>query len=637
MSKNRSPVWTRSPSRMFRKHRLPTRPNVLLYLESLESRTVPAVAANDVYVSSLYQGLLGRDADPAGLAYWTAQLNAGQTRAAVALGIETSDEAIGRAVQIYYEDFLGRPGDSVGVNYWVNEVRQGSSLEQVKAGILGSTEFLTDHGGTVGSFLNAVYQAELGRSIDPAGLSYWTALTANTTAGRADTALQIMQSTEGERDKIVSIYEAVLGRDPDPTGGAYWFDAIRHGVGDVDVIAGIVGSDEYFATIQQFAAAATDANAAAHQFIVTEHRFSGKLPGAEQLDSNITTDPSLVLPPSSPAANTAQSTGQATGNENAGQRHQKVVVVFVPGLANTENFFSSGPVVTNGPVASAGPTGAAGPSGGFTGGGFTGGGGGTGGGGTGGGGTGGGGTGGGGTGGGGTGGGGTGGVSGSLRAAPDHGGGRHGGGHHGGGHHGAHHGGMRGVGGRGVGSGAYLGHGLLNLNGVTLPGGSAQFADPIGPPLLTEQQLLATVTMALDQLELAGVDPAVIAKLSSATYEVGQLPGNLLGYTFASDNTVVIDPNAAGYGWFVDPTAQSDMAFVNGANGTQTAAPGSPASGHMDLLTAVLHEMGHLDGLPDLSTRRYPNNLMDGTLTTGTRRTDALDTVFAAGFYGHAP
>jgi hypothetical protein len=129
----------------------------------------------------------------------------------------------------------------------------------------------------------------------------------------------------------------------------------------------------------------------------------------------------------------------------------------------------------------------------------------------------------------------------------------------------------------------------------------------------------------------------VIAKLSSATYEVGQLPGNLLGYTFARINTIVIDPNADGYGWYVDSTAQSDANFVKGANGAQTAVPGGPASGHMDLLTTVLHEMGHLDGLPDVNTLRYPNNLMDGTLSPGVRRTDAVDTVFAGGFHGSAP
>jgi hypothetical protein len=593
---------------------------VLLRLETLEDRTVPAVAANDVFVSSLYQGLLGRDADPNGLAYWTAQLNAGQTRATVALGIEQSDEFTGRAVQIYYQDFLGRPADSVGVNYWVDQVRQGASLEQVKAGILGSGEFFTDHGGTVGSFLNAVYEAELNRSIDPAGLSYWTALTANTTAGRADTATQIMQSTEGEQRKIISVYNAVLARDPDAVGGAYWFDALRHGVGDSEMIAGIAGSGEYYGAVQQFAAAATDANMAAHQFIAAGHRFSGKLPGAEQLNKNLVTDPALVLPPTSSGANGGQSTGEATGSDNLRERLKQVIVAFIPSLANAGPIVTVGPGITSGPVATISPTGTAGPTGGgFTGGGFSGGGftgdGFGGGGGTGGF------TGGGGTGGGGvTGGGGE--VSGSLRAAP---------------HHGGQQDELQGVGGRGQGTGAYVGNGLLNLGGVTVPGGSTQFADPVGPALLTEQELMTTVTAALGRLEQAGVDPAVIARLSSANYEVGQLPDNLLGYTFARDNTVVIDPSAAGYGWFVDASAQSDANFVKGADGAQTAVPGSPASGHMDLLTTVLHEMGHLDGLPDINTQRYPNNLMDGTLTPGTRRTDALDAVFADGYYAHAP
>jgi hypothetical protein len=51
----------------------------------------------------------------------------------------------------------------------------------------------------------------------------------------------------------------------------------------------------------------------------------------------------------------------------------------------------------------------------------------------------------------------------------------------------------------------------------------------------------------------------------------------------------------------------------------------------MDLLTAVLHEMGHLVGRPDLDPRAYPDSLMADLLATGVRRTDALDQVFAGG------
>jgi hypothetical protein len=157
----------------------------------------------------------------------------------------------------------------------------------------------------------------------------------------------------------------------------------------------------------------------------------------------------------------------------------------------------------------------------------------------------------------------------------------------------------------------YVSRGLLSLANVTLPGRSA----PIGAdaPPLTDQQLQAAVSTALVRLENAGVDPALVARLASAHYEVGNLPAPLLGYTFARDNTVVIDANADGYGWSVDPTAP-------------------PAAGHMDLLTTVLHEMGHLDGRPDVNTATHPNNLMDATLAPGVRRTAALDATFASGF-----
>jgi large repetitive protein len=63
-----------------------------------------------------------------------------------------------------------------------------------------------------------------------------------------------------------------------------------------------------------------------------------------------------------------------------------------------------------------------------------------------------------------------------------------------------------------------------------------------------------------------------------------------------------------------------------------TAIPTTPAAGHMDLLTVVLHEMGHVAGFGDLSTVGHPNNLMDATLAPGLRRTDALDAIFAKGF-----
>ena len=54
-------------------------------------------------------------------------------------------------------------------------------------------------------------------------------------------------------------------------------------------------------------------------------------------------------------------------------------------------------------------------------------------------------------------------------------------------------------------------------------------------------------------------------------------------------------------------------------------------AGRMDLMTVVLHEMGHVAGYSDVSTQSHPNNLMDLTLGVGVRRIADLDVFFANG------
>jgi hypothetical protein len=160
-----------------------------------------------------------------------------------------------------------------------------------------------------------------------------------------------------------------------------------------------------------------------------------------------------------------------------------------------------------------------------------------------------------------------------------------------------------------------------------LAAGGTVTADP-ATGSLTEQQLQAVVVAALVRLKDAGVGPGLLARLGSVTYEVGQLSGPTLGYAYAKAHTVVIDTSAAGYGWFVDPTPLTDEEFARAA-GELTALPNGPAEGRMDLLTVVLHEMGHIAGRGDVSTASHPDYLMDDSLAPGVRRTEALDAVFS--------
>jgi hypothetical protein len=124
----------------------------------------------------------------------------------------------------------------------------------------------------------------------------------------------------------------------------------------------------------------------------------------------------------------------------------------------------------------------------------------------------------------------------------------------------------------------------------------------------------------------------VLGRLARADYEVGHLSGGLLGYTYAGARTVVLDSGADGYGWFLGSSPQSDAEFSVGAPGSPlTALPGTAAAGHMDLLTVVLHEMGHLAGKHDVAESGTDGNLMSTLLAAGVRRTNALDAVFATG------
>ena len=147
------------------------------------------------------------------------------------------------------------------------------------------------------------------------------------------------------------------------------------------------------------------------------------------------------------------------------------------------------------------------------------------------------------------------------------------------------------------------------------PGG-----DPLG-----QDQLQAAVAGALARLGAAGADPGLLGSLGSASFGVADLPPGVLGETDVVTRQVLISADAAGHGWFADATPLADGVFAPGAPGSPLVAlPGSPAAGKEDLLTAVLHEMGHLTGRLDSGT-----GLMEGALGLGTRDLGALDQVFS--------
>jgi hypothetical protein len=134
---------------------------------------------------------------------------------------------------------------------------------------------------------------------------------------------------------------------------------------------------------------------------------------------------------------------------------------------------------------------------------------------------------------------------------------------------------------------------------------------------LTNAQLQPIVNEAIARWDASGAAPAGV-NLAAIPIQIVDLPNAWLGGE--ATNSIMIDANAAGYGWFIDPTPRDDREFTRQAAGTERDAVAGAATGHMDLLTVVMHEFGHILGLGDVDPASHPGDLMAETLTTGARR-----------------
>jgi hypothetical protein len=117
----------------------------------------------------------------------------------------------------------------------------------------------------------------------------------------------------------------------------------------------------------------------------------------------------------------------------------------------------------------------------------------------------------------------------------------------------------------------------------------------------------------------AGLSASDLARLRATSVQVTDLPDGYLGAAALNGTVISLDDDAAGHGWFVDPTPADDSEFtVNTAVGLGAGAI-SPAAGRMDLLTVLMHELGHVIG----QDSRYDgdaSDLMYAYLGTGDRR-----------------
>jgi parallel beta-helix repeat protein len=112
------------------------------------------------------------------------------------------------------------------------------------------------------------------------------------------------------------------------------------------------------------------------------------------------------------------------------------------------------------------------------------------------------------------------------------------------------------------------------------------------------------VDAAIDRWRLVGLDEATLSRLRSVNVRVRSLPGSMLGA--ASLHTIWIDTDAAGQGWFIDPSPGRDQEF------RRRSLRRRPAG--VDLLSVLTHELGHAAGLD-----HAPHGVMAPRLRPGVR------------------
>ncbi|PQO26026.1 hypothetical protein C5Y96_21485 [Blastopirellula marina] len=130
----------------------------------------------------------------------------------------------------------------------------------------------------------------------------------------------------------------------------------------------------------------------------------------------------------------------------------------------------------------------------------------------------------------------------------------------------------------------------------------------------------------------AALPPEVIASsigndTNVVTIQIVDLPGSQLASTIG--NTIYLDHDAAGWGWFIDLTPLDSSEYsIDSESSRLLATSTSSASGKIDLLSVLMHELGHVAGL-----EHSADGLMSTTILPGERLIDWDTDVLEESFY----
>ncbi|MBR6326550.1 MAG: DUF4214 domain-containing protein [Lachnospiraceae bacterium] len=231
------------------------------------------------FVVLLYQQILGRDADSAGLEYWSSRLaDHRQDGTNTIWGFLNSPEFTSKEaltdeqyVTLLYRAILGREPDAAGLADWTGLLGKGASRAEIVTGFVNSVEFAkraTDFGILPGEMkqdgtpypsgsrylVDRFYAGALGREGDEAGINQWV-VSLNKKGQPIRTVLfGFLNSPEFAAKEysypnyIRALYRTILGRDAADSEVTDWE---KKCLDKEKLVDQILGSPEFNKTLQE--------------------------------------------------------------------------------------------------------------------------------------------------------------------------------------------------------------------------------------------------------------------------------------------------------------------------------------------------------------------------------------------------
>lgn len=129
--------------------------DLLLNVESIQFDDGTYTITNNqdmTKIASLYQQVLGRQAEVDGFQYWASAFDNGDSIGAIATSFVRSSEYFNNTnnvwdnmnndqrIETFYELMLGRASDAAGKAYWMNAINNGISIEEIAGSFVESAE-----------------------------------------------------------------------------------------------------------------------------------------------------------------------------------------------------------------------------------------------------------------------------------------------------------------------------------------------------------------------------------------------------------------------------------------------------------------------------------------------------------------